>query len=114
MTNSRSMFATFALGLAAIAAIPAAANDQVAVDASHLDLASAAGQKALDTQLRAAVNKVCGIRPVTTDLQTKRSHRECASDARASYAEQRRIAITNARGGDRMAVSDAASARVGG
>lgn len=105
---NKKIVAALSLGIAALTATPVAAQTTVTVATADLELGSAAGQRTLDARLKGAVRDVCGVTPTLRDLHDVRSYRSCVAGAEASFMDQRRIAIANAQGGERMAANDQA------
>ena len=67
----------------------------IAVDASDLDLATAAGQARLDTRIDSAIRSAC--RAGDRSIASRRVERECAASIRTAASAQARIAIAEAR-----------------
>ncbi|MEO0420131.1 MAG: UrcA family protein [Pseudomonadota bacterium] len=97
-----------ALGIATLMSAPVAAQTSVDVSTAQLDLSSAKGQRNLDARLRVAVRDVCGVTPALRDLREVRDHRQCVSQARASFTQQRNVEIARAKAQDaqRMAIAE--------
>jgi len=92
---TRIVLPALALGFAA-AAVPASAGPvSIAVPYSDLDLTREEGRKALDRRLARAERRVCGERPVR-NLALAERYKSCLREARASYAPQVELALTNA------------------
>ena len=78
----------------AIVSSPASAQTR-AVSYADLDLASPAGQAALDRRIENAVRHVCGT-AFPIDLQSQRDVRRCRSETRADVQAQRNDAFAQA------------------
>jgi len=92
---TRIILPALALGLAAAAAPAAAAPAQVSVPYGDLDLTKDAGRKVLDRRLERAERRVCGARPMRNVALMQR-YKDCLAEARASYAPQVELALSNA------------------
>ena len=104
---NRKVLAVVALGITAIATAPAAAAETSAsVSTVQLDLSTDKDVRTLDARLNRAVRDVCGVTPALRDLQDVRNHRQCVVDARASYAQERNIAIARANDRARIATAE--------
>ena len=86
---------TLALAAAAALAAPAVATaatkqeNTKGVQYKDLDLATEAGQKALESRMDAAAREVCGLDDVRTGTRiASREARECYKSARAQIGEQ--------------------------
>ncbi|MEM7665267.1 MAG: UrcA family protein [Pseudomonadota bacterium] len=107
------------LGVVAVSSVPSTAQNtfevqsSIEVQANDLDLSSEAGQRTLDMRLTDAVRKVCGPNRPVRELGARQNQLQCAADARQSFKEQRRIAISNAQSAERMAVREARSSNAG-
>lgn len=99
--------AAIALGMIALTSIPANAhhNDEPTAEVSYgdLDLTTESGQNSLDHRLQDAVRKVCGNSSNIRSLRDRRQFESCNTTARQSFESTRRIAISNAQDGTRMA-----------
>ena len=91
-----------ALGLAAAAAMPAAAEPMISVPSGHsvtvvthdLDLSSADGQRTLDRRLWRAARQVCTFTTLR-DLAESRLVDRCRADTLARVRARRAEAIAN-------------------
>ncbi|MBD2843495.1 UrcA family protein [Erythrobacter rubeus] len=101
---NRKVFAAVAIGIAALNAVPAAAETSIEVNVVQFDLATAEGQRALDAELNSAVDKICGIRPSSLTLRAVNAHQNCVTVTKASFMEQRTVAIARAQDERRVAV----------
>ena len=96
-TNVKIYCCLSALALSSIAiAAPAAAREELTrtVSYSGLDLASAAGQKQLETRIRSAVRSVCQIGQAR-GLSQRLISENCRESAMKSAMKQAKIAIAN-------------------
>lgn len=77
-----------AMCLAGAFAAPAAA-EEVTVEVTHtdLDLTTAAGKKALETRVAAAIKVACA-KPESRDLKTMQAWESCKSSAKSEADEQ--------------------------
>ena len=97
--------AAFALGAAAIAAVPASANEAPAITVSFADLnlSSARGTEIFDRRIKNAVANVCGgVAP--RDVGARRIYNRCLAETAASVQPKRDLAVAAYRDG-RLAAS---------
>ena len=80
-------FATLAAVAAAIAAVPAAAQDTVEIYFGDLDVASATGTQVLGERVQVGADAVCA-RPDNRDLKGMLAWKECKEAAVTSAVEQ--------------------------
>lgn len=104
---NRKVIAFVALGVAAIATTPAAAAETTAsVSTDQLDLSTDKDVRTLDARLNRAVRDVCGVTPALRDIRDVRDYRACVVQARASYTQEREVAIARANDRARMAITE--------
>ena len=80
-------FATLAAVAAAIAVVPAAAQDAVEIYFGDLDVASAAGTQVLGERLEAGADTIC-VRPDNRNLKGMVAWKECKEAVVTSGVEQ--------------------------
>ena len=80
-------FATLAAVAAAIAAVPAAAQDTVEIYFGDLDVASATGTQVLGERLEAGADAIC-VRPDNRNLKGMVAWKECKEAVVTSGVEQ--------------------------
>ena len=99
--RTRPMALAFAAGAMALSAMPAqAARPQertgIAVQYRDLDLASADGQRTLETRLDRAARNVCGMDEHTVGTRLpNRGATRCYNETRAQFAQQFAQVIAN-------------------
>ena len=104
LVRTTAMLALLVAGSAPAFAAPAMPSQEVRY--ADLDLASAAGQAALDQRVRRAATHVCGGQ--SRELREQGLINSCRDIAIAAVASQRELAVANARRGAQVAATGTA------